>query len=89
MADWQITCINKTDRTSPHERIRQVGGSGGWRKSSDDVIRLIEAGTDTFWVSVSGNRTEVEVDEHNSRKYIRTRPDDYRQNNLLSLPECT
>jgi hypothetical protein len=28
------------------------------------------------------------VDTHNGRKYIRTRPDDYRQNNLLSLAEC-
>jgi hypothetical protein len=88
MADWQITCINKTDRTSPHERIRQVGGPG-WRKSADEVIRLIEAGTDTFWVSVSGNRADVVVDTYNGRKYLRTRPDDYRQNNLLSLPECS
>jgi Protein of unknown function (DUF3892) len=89
MADWQITCINKTDRTSPHERISRVGGGSGWRKSIDEVIRLIDAGTDTFWVSVNGRRTDVVVDEHNGRKYIRTRPDDYRQNNLLSLPECS
>ena len=88
MADWQISCISKTDRTSPHERIRQVGGAGGWRKPADEVIRLIEAGTDTFWVSVDGKRTDVVVDTHNGRKYIRTRPDDHRQNNLLSLPEC-
>jgi hypothetical protein len=47
MADWQITCINKTDRSSPHERISRVGGGSDWRKSTDEVIRLIEAGTDT------------------------------------------
>ncbi len=88
MADWQITCINKTDRTSPHERIRRVGGAG-WRKSADEVIRLINAGTDTFWVSVNGKRTEVDVARHNGHDYIKTRPDDYRQNNLLSLTECT
>lgn len=88
MADWQISCISKTDRTSSHERIRRVGGGSGWRKSTDEVIRLIEAGTDTFWVSVNGNRTGVVVDTHNGRKYIRTRPDGHRQNNRLSLPEC-
>jgi hypothetical protein len=88
MADWQITCINKTDRTSPHERIRRVGGSGGRRWSTDDVIRLIKARTDTFWVSVNGDRVNVRVDTHNGREYIRTERDDSRQNNLLSLPEC-
>lgn len=88
MADWQITCISRTDRTSPRERIRQVGGANGWRKSTDEVIRLIEAGTDTFWVSAGGDRTDVVVDEHYGRKYIRTEPDDHRQNNLLSLREC-
>jgi hypothetical protein len=73
MADWQIGCINKTDRTSPHERIRRVGGPpNGWRKYTDEVIRLIEARTDTFWVSVNGKRANVRVDEYNGRKYIRT-----------------
>lgn len=89
MATWQITCINKTDRTNPHERIRQVGGGGGWRTQTDEVIRQIEAGTDTYWVSVNGNRADVVVDTYNGRKYIRTEPDDSRQNNLLSLPECS
>lgn len=88
MADWQISCINKTDRTSPHERIRCVGGPGGWRKLSDEVVRLINARTDTFWVSVNGDRVNVRVDQHNGRDYIRTERDDSRQNNLLSLPEC-
>jgi hypothetical protein len=87
MADWEIICINKTNRTSPHERIRQVGGVG-WRKSADEVIRRIEAGTDTFWVGVAGSRVYVVVDTHDGRKYIRTQPDDARQNNLLALPEC-
>lgn len=87
MAAWQITCINKTDRTGPHERIRRVGGLG-WRKSTDEVIRLINAGTDTFWVSVAGNRADMVVDTHNGIEYIRTRPDDSRQNNLLALPDC-
>lgn len=88
-ADWQITCINKTDRTSPHKRIRRVGGSNGWRKPTDEVIRLIEAHSDTFWVSVGGNRADVVLDSHSGRKYIRTERDDSRQNNLLALAECS
>ena len=87
MADRQITCIDKTDRTSPHERIHSVGGPG-WSKPTDEVIRLIDRRTDTFWVSVNGWRVSVVTDTHNGRKYIRTERDDHRQNNLLALPPC-
>ena len=87
MADWQITCINKTYRNDPHDRISRVGGPG-WRKTVDEVITLIRRG-DTFWVRVNGVRAEVIVATHNGREYIKTRADGLHPNNLLALPECT
>jgi len=44
----QIKCINKTDRTSAHERIKSIGGvnpSGTrWKLSLEQAIKDIEAG---------------------------------------------
>ncbi len=43
----QIRCINKTDRSSPYERIRNVGGTfsdgSRWKQSQEQTIREIEA----------------------------------------------
>ena len=37
----QVTCINKTDRYSAHERIENIGGMN-WKHSEDDAISYIE-----------------------------------------------
>lgn len=50
----RIRCIKKTDRYSPHERIRAIGGMNSdgsrWKLSTDDAIRRIENGTNRFYV---------------------------------------
>ncbi len=51
MASLQVTCINKTNRTSPHERISNLGGSG-WKYTEDQVINFIETRRNDFYVSV-------------------------------------
>ena len=42
MADLQITCINKSDRMDPHDRIVRIGGGETvltrWRKSQEDAV---------------------------------------------------
>ncbi len=42
----RITCINKTDRYNPHERIRYVGGvnpdGSRWKLSQEQAIEAIE-----------------------------------------------
>ena len=75
-SSWQITCINKTNRYDPHERIRAVGGleQGGWTLTVDQVIGHIRQGNG-FWVNVSGVRDEVEIAVNNGREYIKTRGD--------------
>ncbi len=89
----QIKCINKSDRTNPHERIISVGGVNPngkrWKLSQEKAIRGIEDGSYDFYVSVDGKSVGVVVAiSQHGNKYIKTKADGEGQNNLLSLPEC-
>jgi hypothetical protein len=89
--DLQITCINKTDRWSAHERIKSVGGTSAgtrWKHSQPEVIRNIEGRVHTYYTMVNGQRANVIVATNNGNKYIKTTNDGEQPNNLLSLPEC-
>lgn len=86
----QISCINKSDRQNPHERITHVGGYGSkqWKLTQEDAINLIETGQWRFYVSVRGQSVWVIVASRLGRKYLKTESDGEQPNNLLSLPEC-
>lgn len=88
---YQVSCINKRDRPSPHERISRIGGvvdGKQWTLSESDAIDGIETGKWQFFVSVQGRSVWVVVATHLGRKYLKTEPDGVAPNNLLSLPEC-
>jgi hypothetical protein len=88
----RIRCINKTDRSNPHERIKNVGGAnsdgGRWKQSVDQTIREIESNEWEYFVSEGGNTVDVVVATHNGNKYLKTRADGVQPDNLLALPEC-
>lgn len=88
MARRQVQCINKTDRYSPWERIRRIGGAWG-RREQPDAIRDIETGPHSYYVLRAGKEVEVIVAERSGNKYLKTEPDGEQPNNLLELPECT
>jgi hypothetical protein len=88
----RIRCINKTNRTDPHERIQNVGGlnsdNARWKQTVDTTIREIDSGEWEFYVSEAGRTVEVIVAKHNGHKYIKTEADGVQRDNLLALPEC-
>jgi hypothetical protein len=91
----QIKCVNKSDRTSAHERILSIGGSPGattmhWKRSQEHAIADIEAGGCAYWVAVPGADSvwlEVAVGPSGD-KYIKTKADGEQPLSLLALPEC-
>ncbi|MCA1537509.1 DUF3892 domain-containing protein [Bradyrhizobium sp. NBAIM03] len=88
----RICCINKTDRRSAHERIKNVGGvnSDGtrWKLSVKKTIRDLESREWEYYVEESGVTVEVIVATDGQHKYIKTTVDGIQPDNLLSLPEC-
>ena len=91
MADVRVTCINKPDRNSPHDRITHLGG-GTWKWTAQQVIASIKAQTNTFYViDALGHRSDVVVVTPTDGRppYLRTYADGDWNNNLLALPECS
>lgn len=92
MANARISCINKTNRSDPHDSIHSIGGLNGdgtrWKLSQKQAISDIETGKHSFYVTASGHTVRVIVATHNGNKYIKTEADGLYPNNLLSLPEC-
>lgn len=88
----QIRCINKTDRQSPHERIRNIGGvnpdGGRWKLTLNEAIQHIKNDKYSFYVSVNGKSVDVIIARHTGYEYLKTENDGDQPNNLLSLDEC-
>jgi Protein of unknown function (DUF3892) len=89
----QISCIRKTNRFDPHDRISLVGGLNAngtrWTLTVQEAIDGIDQGKWQFYVNVGGQRVSVIVARSASgHRYLRTVSDGEQPNNLLSLPEC-
>ncbi len=90
----QISCVVKTNRLDPHERIHSVGGLNPdgtrWKLIEDNAITYIENGTYSFYVDrPAGHRVAVVIATSEwGHKYLKTIADGEHPNNLLSLPAC-
>lgn len=56
--------------------------------SKADAIRDIETGTHTYYVPWKSGRTEIQVVNGATGKYLRTDRDNTSKNNLDDLPDC-
>ncbi len=92
----QVSCITKRGgHYNPHERIQGLGGVHNgkrWWMSEDDIIAELEKPQSSrrwnFYVHVGTHSVWVIVAVHNGRKYLKTQPDGYSPDNLLSLDDC-
>jgi Protein of unknown function (DUF3892) len=90
----RIQCVNKSDRTNPHERIKSIGGSNHdrtpWKLAETDAISGIEHSKWSFYVErPQGHVVEVVIARSPyGNKYLKTEADGEQPNNLLALPEC-
>ncbi len=58
-------------------------------RQKDDAIRDIETGAHTYYVPwPEGRRTDIQVVNGPTGKYLRTDRDDTSRNNLDELPDC-
>lgn len=94
MADYQVDCVNKLDRNSPHEHITHVGGpnpngSGRWKDTTTNVVKFIDDKTHRFYTNEGGRVAWVGVRVSAAgKKFLQTHADGVWSNNLLALNEC-
>lgn len=89
----KVDCVIRTDRVSPHHRIRAIGGSGRdgnpWRLSEEAAIAAIENERATFYVEwPRGRRLDVVVGQGLGKTYLKTESDGETPDGLLGLPDC-
>jgi hypothetical protein len=90
----EISCINKSDRYDPHERILFVGGEDAngerWKLSHEAAIEGIEADTWHFYVGVPGGESAwvIVAVTPGGQKYLKADIDGVQPDHLLDLPEC-
>ncbi len=89
----RISCINKDERYNPYEAITYVGGKNAdgtrWKMTKEDAIQAIENNKYQFYVDVDNDPVGVIVAiSPYYNKYLKTKADGDKPNNLLSLDEC-
>jgi hypothetical protein len=91
MPDCEITCITKPSPQSSHEHITHAGNPPTWIWPREEIIKSIDAKTNTFFVldPRTRKRSNVGVVRPAGRPaYIRTHADGDWNDNLLSLDQC-
>lgn len=90
MARYRVTCTTKREK---HEHILSLGcygpGETHHNFTEAEVIDRIENRGDTFYAErPDGHVAEIMVVTIGTEKYLKTRPDGERPNNLDWLPDC-
>jgi hypothetical protein len=89
----RVDCVVRTDRVSPHHRIRAIGGRSRegepWRLGEDAAIAAIENERATFFIEwPKGRRIDLVVGQGLGKTYLKTEQDGEAPDALLHLPDC-
>lgn len=87
---YRVTCTTKHEK---HERITHLGcineSNASHHFSEQEAITRIENYGETFYVErPAGHVIDVEVAIREGERYLKTKPDGEKLDNLLSLPDC-
>lgn len=90
MARYRVTCTKKHEL---HERILGLGcytpDNVFLTFTETELIDRLEGQQDSFYVErPSGHVVDLEVAEREGKKYVKTKTDGEKPDNLLSLPNC-
>jgi hypothetical protein len=86
MADRAVT---KTGKDSDGDITSLCNDGQPWSpRSKADAIADIDGGSHTYYVPWRNGRTEINVVDGPTGKYLRTDADDTERNNLDDLPDC-
>ena len=93
MKEFQVTCIRKPNRASPHEHITHIGNaSDAWMLTRESAIQRIEGQSEKYFTmdAATGKKAYIGVVRVAGRKpFLRTHSDGTWTDNLLALSECT
>jgi hypothetical protein len=87
---YRVTCTTKLEK---HEHIVSLGcytPEGKYQTLTEtEAIARLEGGSDTFYSErPDGHVAEIVVETREGEKYLKTKPDGERPNNLDWLPDC-
>jgi Protein of unknown function (DUF3892) len=82
-----VTCITKTEHSSPYQRISHIGGHG-WKFTQEQAVQGILNEQYIFYVLKGDKAVELTVGLYEDIVYLKTAADGARPNHLLRLPEC-
>jgi hypothetical protein len=93
MKEFEVTCVNKPDRSSAHEHITHIGNvAAQWRLTRESAIKKIDLKEEAFYTidRSTGKKVYVQVvrGDGNKAPYLRTYADGKWLDNLLALAEC-
>ncbi|MGY6252396.1 DUF3892 domain-containing protein [Paraburkholderia caledonica] len=92
MKEYEVNCVNKPNRNSPHEHITHIGHTANkWRLTRESAISRIESKAEAFYTvdRSTGKRIFIGVvREAGKAPYLRTHADGKWNDNLLAQGEC-
>jgi hypothetical protein len=89
----RVECVVRTDRVSPHYRVRAIGGRGRegevWRLSEEAAIAAIEQERASFYIErPKGHRVDLVVGQGLGKTFLKAESDMESPDTLLALPDC-